>query len=131
MTGSRKTRRRQRAERAGRLAEWLAIFVLLLKGYQLAAHRCRTPFGELDLVLRKRGLVVFMEVKHRKAGARTGDVSARQADRLVRAASWYLARRAGEAEETRFDLMLTGGWRWPRHVQNVFMADAGAMRAQL
>lgn len=113
------------------MAEWLAIIWLLAKGYQLAAHRLRTPFGELDLVLRKRGLIVFVEVKHRKGGASVMDVSAYQADRLVRAANWYLAHHGGAAEETRFDLVLTGGWRWPRHVQNVLMAEAQGLRADL
>lgn len=123
--------RRQRAERSGRLAEWLVLCMLLLKGYQLAAHRCRTPIGEIDLVFRQRELMVFVEVKHRKGGADMHDLGPRQADRLVRAANWYLARFGQDVAETRFDLVLTGGWRWPRHVRGVIMADAGGARARL
>lgn len=121
--------KRRRAERRGRWAEWLVMFLLMLKGYQMAAHRLRTPMGELDLVMRKRDLLVFVEVKHRKGGAAAHSLSPQQSHRLVRAASWYLARLAGDYSETRFDLVLTGGWQWPQHLQNVLQADANALRA--
>ncbi len=38
-------------------------------GYEVLARRHRTRFGELDLVVRDRGLVVFAEVKTRRAGS--------------------------------------------------------------
>ena len=37
----------------------------MAKGYRILAKRFRTPYGEIDLVARKRNLIAFIEVKAR------------------------------------------------------------------
>jgi len=56
---------RQRAEQSGRIAEYVALIYLRLKGYRLLAHRYRSPAGEIDLVMRRGGVTAFIEVKSR------------------------------------------------------------------
>jgi putative endonuclease len=34
---------RARAERRGRVAEWIAMLFLIAKGYRILGHRLRTP----------------------------------------------------------------------------------------
>ena len=41
---------RRRAERLGRIAEWLCCLVLWLKGYRILATRLRLPMGEIDII---------------------------------------------------------------------------------
>src|SRR5580693_309577 len=53
------------AFRAGLSAETRAAAYLMAKGYRILARRFRTPYGEIDLVARKRNLVAFVEVKAR------------------------------------------------------------------
>ena len=49
-----KHRDRRREERAGRVAEWMAIFYLALTGHRILARRWRGRAGEIDLVARRR-----------------------------------------------------------------------------
>ena len=60
---------RQAAEIAGRRAETLAAWYLRLKGYRIIESRYKTPVGEIDLIARRWGTTVFVEVKARKSAA--------------------------------------------------------------
>ena len=53
------------AFRTGLSAESRAAAYLMLKGYRILAKRFRTPHGEIDIVARRRHLLVFVEVKAR------------------------------------------------------------------
>jgi len=53
--------KKRRAFYFGLVAEVVVIFVLLLKGYRLIAWRYRTYVGEIDIVMRKRRQLVFVE----------------------------------------------------------------------
>ena len=50
------------AFRTGLSAESRAAALLIAKGYRILARRFRTPYGEIDLVVRRRNLVAFVEV---------------------------------------------------------------------
>jgi putative endonuclease len=52
------------AFRTGLSAESRAAAWLIAKGYRILAKRFRTPYGEIDLVARRR-LIAFIEVKAR------------------------------------------------------------------
>src|SRR6267154_6573847 len=53
------------AFRTGISAESRAAVYLMAKGYRILAKRFRTPYGEIDIVARRRNLVAFVEVKAR------------------------------------------------------------------
>jgi len=53
------------AFQTGLLAETRAAAFLMAKGYRILAKRFRTPYGEIDIVARRRNLVAFIEVKAR------------------------------------------------------------------
>ena len=56
----------QMAEFAGKVAEFLIYLRYLMRGFRLIYWRHRTPFGEIDLVMRKGAHIRFIEVKYRK-----------------------------------------------------------------
>src|ERR1700677_4622471 len=58
-------RQRVAAFRLGLSAESRAAMLLMAKGYRIAARRFKTPFGEIDIVARRRKALVFVEVKAR------------------------------------------------------------------
>lgn len=113
---------RRRRYRLGRLAEAACVWHLRARGYHILATRFRTPAGEIDIVVRRRGIVAFVEVKARRDRATAAEsVSPRQRARIRRAAQWYLGARPALAEHgLRFDIMLVTPWNLPYHVTDAW-----------
>ncbi|MBL4616993.1 MAG: YraN family protein [Robiginitomaculum sp.] len=115
---------RRSAERSGRFGETIAIYWLRLQGYRICKIRYKTAIGEIDLIAKRGKWLVFVEVKWRKIGASAYDVSPYQAKRIARAAELYLVNNpVNNNTQTRFDILLLGSWRWPRHIAGAFDAD--------
>lgn len=114
--------RRQKAERRGRFAEWIAAFWLMLKGYRILALRHRTPLGEIDIIARRGDLVAFIEVKARRDTALAIDAVSASAQNRIRAASeLWLGRRADAARlSLRYDIIAVLPFRRPRHFPDAF-----------
>jgi putative endonuclease len=112
--------RRQR-ERWGRRAESIAAVWLVAKGYRLLARRVQTPGGEIDLVMRNRDTLVFVEVKAR-ATLDSGLAALHPAaERRCRAAARWLAPRFGwPGVAVRHDAMLIRPWALPRHLIGIW-----------
>ncbi len=58
-----------RHQQLGRWGEQVAADYLLARGYEIVARNIRTPYGEIDLIARKEGLLIFVEVKARRSRA--------------------------------------------------------------
>lgn len=115
---------RRKAETGGRRSEMLAAMALRLKGFSILAQRVRTPGGEIDLVARRGGLLIFVEVKARKdfdAAVLAVTPAARR--RIGRAANLYLSRRPDLARcAVRYDIIAVRGWR-VRHLPDAWRDD--------
>jgi putative endonuclease len=110
VTEGARVRRGRAAHRAGLSAEDAAARQYAAKGGEIAGRRVRTPHGELDLIVRFPGLVVFVEVKSRKNQAIAAhSVSEIQWRRLEAAALHYmmsLEQKPGSDPVFRFDVAL-------------------------
>jgi putative endonuclease len=113
------------AFRLGLSAESRAAMLLVAKGYRIVARRWRTPLGEIDIVARRRGALVFVEVKARGTTDDAADaVTERGRQRIVAAAELWLAHNPQDAQrEIRFDVMLVTPGKMPRHILNAFDAS--------
>ncbi|MGB7037783.1 MAG: YraN family protein [Xanthobacteraceae bacterium] len=113
------------AFRLGVSAESRAAFFLLAKAYRIVARRYRTPFGEIDIVARRRRALVFVEVKARDTiDEAVAAVSERNKRRIVDAAQFWLAQHPGDAKaEIRFDVISVAPGKIPRHLANAFDAS--------
>ena len=113
------------AFRTGLSAEARAGAWLMAKGYRILAKRFRTPHGEIDLVVRKRNLVAFIEVKARASLDEAAyAVTPRQQARIIAAAEAWLMAHPEHAEfELRFDAVLIAPGRLPRHLLAAFDAS--------
>ena len=112
-TPSRATGVRTPRQRAGAAAEQAAERHRVAAGCRVRARNARYREGELDLVMRERDLVVFVEVRMR-AGERFGgalaSVDVFKQKRLARAAQRWLAEHHGERwPACRFDVVTVGG----------------------
>jgi putative endonuclease len=113
------------AFRTGLSAESRAAAFLIAKGYRILAKRFRSPYGEIDLVARKRNLIAFVEVKARASlDDAAWAVTPRQQQRIINAAQAWLMAHPEHAEfEMRFDAMLIAPKSLPRHLLAAFDAS--------
>jgi putative endonuclease len=117
---SRKTRG-AKGFRAGLDAELLASFLLTLKGYRILGLRLRTPFGEVDILAKKRDALVIVEVKRRTTLARSLECIMPEQQRRLANAGQHLAAKFGKGTSTiRCDAFLFGQKGLPRHIKNAF-----------
>jgi putative endonuclease len=112
------------AFRLGLSAESRAAMLLIAKAYRIVARRWKTPFGEIDIVARRRRDLVFVEVKARERLDDAAEaVSERGKQRIVNAAELWLAHHPADAEcFIRFDVILIAPGKLPRHIVNAFDA---------
>ena len=117
-------RERVAAFRLGLSAESRAAMMLIAKGYRIVARRWKTPFGEIDIVARRRRALVFVEVKARAHADDAAEaVTERGKRRIVAAAELWLAHNPDDARrEIRFDVVLVTPGRMPQHIANAFDA---------
>jgi putative endonuclease len=116
---------RQVAFRLGLSAESRAAAFLIAKGFRILARRWRSPVGEIDIIARRRQLLVFVEVKARdKLEDAAWSVTDRQRARIAAAAEAWLAQQgAHDLRDMRFDAVLVAPGRIPHHIPAAFEAD--------
>ncbi len=116
---------RRVAFRFGLSAESRAAAFLAAKGYRILARRFRTPFGEIDIIALRRGVLVFVEVKARDNFEDAAEaIGKRQQNRIIGAAQMWLAAHPEDAmRDMRFDAILVVPRRLPRHLPAAFDAS--------
>jgi putative endonuclease len=116
---------RQAAFRVGISAESRAAAFLIAKGFRILARRWRSPRGEIDIVARRRHLLVFAEVKARASLDEAAEsVNERQRRRIAAAAEIWLAANPDEMfGDIRFDAILVAPGKMPRHIPAAFDAS--------
>ena len=107
----------------GRRAEDLAAAFLEAQGLAVLARNYRCRFGELDLIGRDAGVVVFVEVRMRTSrafGGAAASITAAKRDKLLRTARHYLAA-LDRMPACRFDaVLIEGDLQTPVWLKNVF-----------
>ena len=115
---------RQIAFQLGISAESRAAAFLIAKGFRILARRWKSPLGEIDIVARRRSLLVFVEVKARNDLDEAAEsLSPRQQRRIAAAAEVWLAANGSDGfRDIRFDAILVAPGKMPRHIQGAFEA---------
>lgn len=92
--------------------ELLAVRHLKHLGYQIIARNYRCPLGEIDIVARHRGVVVFVEVKSRGAGDPVSPklaITPAKKRKLSQVAWYYLQKQNLTEASARFDVVAIRG----------------------
>ncbi len=110
--------------RAGLMAEQLALLWLMLKGYWLIARRYKTPHGEIDLILRRRKTLIFVEVKARpRLEDAAFAIHPKNQSRVLAAAQQFLRNHPAYGDfQVRFDAVLIAWYKRPHHLVDAFQA---------
>lgn len=96
--------RRQKGDRG----EDLAARFLEKRGYKILARNHRTRLGELDIIAKKDGVLVFVEVKTRHStrfGPAKAAVTFSKQNKISALALEYLARTGQTRKKARFDVV--------------------------
>jgi putative endonuclease len=110
------------AFRIGISAESRAAAFFIAKGFRILARRWKSPVGEIDIIARRRSLMVFVEVKARNNLDEAAEsLQARQQRRIAAAAEvWLAAHPDDAARDMRFDAILVAPGKLPRHIPAAF-----------
>ncbi|KAB2915845.1 MAG: YraN family protein [Hyphomicrobiaceae bacterium] len=114
--------------RRGRWSEWIAAAALMARGYRVLVRRCRTPYGEIDLIAVRGRRLAFVEVKRRTTRAEgQAAITPRQAQRIARAAEFWISRHPALRDYERgLDAMLVTPGRLPQYLPDALhMAPSG------
>ena len=95
--------------RLGARGEEIARQHLVSKGYEVLATNFRSQWGEVDIVARDGGCLVFVEVRTRRSVDKFGtpqeSITAQKRERLVATAETYLQALPAPPEDWRIDLI--------------------------
>ena len=94
--------------RLGKTGEDFACRALRRRGYEILDRRYRTRAGELDIIARENGTLVFVEVKTRSSprfGHPFDAVTRAKQRKLVAMADDYLMRKGWQGRPCRFDVV--------------------------
>ncbi len=134
MTEKSNLTKKRAAVKKGRLAENLACMMLMARGFRIVARHYQPRHrgigaGEIDIIARRRRLVVFIEVKSRAAGEVREALSPEQCRRIMRSAEIFLAqmpdaqRPDAHKLTVRFDAVFFGRNFWPHYVANAWQEE--------
>ena len=89
--------------------ETMAARYLCTHDYTILARNYRTPFGEVDLIAQKDGVLVYVEVKYRSSndyGDPLEAVDRRKQRQICKVANYhYAGYAAGQEMDCRFDVI--------------------------
>jgi putative endonuclease len=96
----------------GHEGEQLAVRHLKRLGYRIVCRNYRCPLGEIDIIARHRGVLVFVEVKSRRSGAfgspKWAITPAKQ--RKLSQVAWHYLQKCDLTEtNARFDVVTVSG----------------------
>jgi putative endonuclease len=92
----------------GRRGESLAAKFLESKGYTITHRNYRTSYGEIDLIARREGVVVFVEVKARASktlGPPEISITPKKAEHMRCAAEYYIQEHPELNNDWRIDVI--------------------------
>ena len=108
----------------GLAAEDLAARLYEADGFEVLERRWRSLGGEIDLIVARAGLIVFVEVKARRTReVAAHSVSDAQWRRLGAAAEIYLGEMSGPPPDCRFDVVLVDAQGVASRVENARSFD--------
>ena len=110
----------------GRQGEEAAARYLQSQGMKVVERNLRTPVGEIDLVVKNKCTLAFVEVKTRRGSAfgSPGEaVGPRKQRQIVQVAKWYLNDKPHKGLQPRFDVIditVSGEYFQVEHITDAF-----------
>ncbi len=106
----------------GAAAEDAALAFLQARGCTLLTRNWHCPFGEIDLIVKNDGTLLFVEVKYRQHSSFGGaaySITPAKLAKLQRSAEHYLQQQGLNHAPCRLDAVLIEGSNTPVWLQNI------------
>lgn len=97
-------------QRVGKWGEEIAAEYLAKRGCEIVARNARTPYGEIDIIVKQNDAIIFVEVKTRtsdKMGLPEESITARKRQHMISAAEHYAAEH--EIDRWQIDVIAIEG----------------------
>jgi len=113
----------------GTIAELKATNYLLKKKYELLDYNFRSRFGEIDIIVKNKKFIVFVEVKARDENSLAEPkefVDYRKQQRIIKTSGYYLATHPQYLQDyqVRYDVIevitKNGRIKSLKHLENAF-----------
>ena len=109
--------------------ETLVCEYLEKQGFEIVERNYKEKCGEIDVIAKKAGSWVFVEVKARN-GSRFGDalesVTPAKIAKIIKTAELFLLRKRAYSSDCRFDIAVVKNGAVEEYIPNAFTkADAG------
>lgn len=117
------TRQRQQIGEAGEKA---VVSYLKKKGFKILEQNFTCPAGEIDIIVKDKKTIVFVEVKTRRSlsyGSARMAITPKKQRKISMAALYYLKTKHKMDQRARFDVvtvLATGEKQSIDHIQNAF-----------
>lgn len=103
----------ENTRKTGEYYEREAIIFLEKQGYRILKRNYRCKIGEIDIIAREQGYLVFVEVKYRrtrKRGDAAGAVTEEKQKTISRVADYYMMEHhMYQDQKIRFDVVAING----------------------
>ncbi len=112
----------KRSFRQGFLGEIKALTFLIFKGYIPLKWRYKTKYGEIDLIVRNKKTLIFVEVKTRPNFEKGYDSISYEQKRRIEFASDIFIKKNKKYKDfgSRFDAVIISPLKWPVHLINLW-----------
>ncbi len=106
-------------------AEKMVILHYQALGFELLKHRFKTPYGEIDLIMKNDESLVFIEVKARTNPQHEEFITSRQIKRCCNTALYFLSNDGAEWMKLaqRFDLVVVINNRIANIIENAWACE--------
>jgi putative endonuclease len=107
----------------GQLCEFIVVIKMTLLGYKILAKRYKTQYGEIDIIAKKKNVIVFIEVKGRRFDIVDYDyiVLKKQWEKILKTSDYFIQSNPEFKNYTkRFDLCFFEQNKiLPTHIKNI------------
>jgi putative endonuclease len=116
----------QQRQQIGKAGEKAVVRYLKKKGFKILEKNFACPLGEIDIIVKDKKTIVFVEVKTRRSlsyGSARLAITAHKQRKISMAALYYLKTNRQMDQRARFDVVTvlsTGEDHAIDHIQNAF-----------
>ncbi|MBO4405928.1 MAG: YraN family protein [Alphaproteobacteria bacterium] len=111
----------RKTEFRGYFGEFVAMLLLLCKGYRILKHRYKLSGGEIDIVAKRGNKISFIEVKTRKSEEKCQiAITPRQLRRIRNTSQFFLKNNPKYLHcDLSYDVIFVVDWHLPQHIENI------------